>query len=57
MGGATTDGRIEVVIRGSDEYVAAGELAGLVEWVEVTGPPEVRDRLASLGRALAERYG
>ncbi|KQY21971.1 transcriptional regulator [Cellulomonas sp. Root485] len=57
VGGTTSDGRIEVAIRGSDEYVAAGELAGLIEWVEVTGPPEVRDRLASLGRALAERYG
>jgi predicted DNA-binding transcriptional regulator YafY len=57
MGGPTTDGRIEVVIRGSDEYVLAGELAGLIEWIEVTGPPGVRDRLASIGTALVERYG
>jgi predicted DNA-binding transcriptional regulator YafY len=57
VGGPTTDGRIEVVIRGSDEYVAAGELAGLVEWLEVTGPPGVRARLASMGNALVERYG
>ncbi|MBB4969346.1 helix-turn-helix transcriptional regulator [Saccharothrix violaceirubra] len=57
VGGTTADGRIEVVIRGQDEYVVAGELSGLVEWVEVTGPPSVRDRLASIGTALVERYG
>ncbi|MDQ0372279.1 helix-turn-helix transcriptional regulator [Cellulomonas humilata] len=57
VGGSTTDGRIEVVIRGNDEYVLAGELAGLVEWIEVTDPPGVRGHLASIGNALAERYG
>ncbi|MFC5819367.1 helix-turn-helix transcriptional regulator [Nonomuraea harbinensis] len=56
VGGSTADGRIEVVIRGYDEYTLAGELAGLVEWLEVTGPPGVRDHLASIGNALAERY-
>jgi predicted DNA-binding transcriptional regulator YafY len=57
VGGPTTDGRIEVVIRGYNEYALAGELAGLVEWLEVTGPAGVRDRLASIGDALVERYG
>ncbi|RSM70845.1 WYL domain-containing protein [Actinoplanes sp. ATCC 53533] len=57
VGGSTTDGRIEVVIRGYHEYALAGELAGLVEWLEVTGPPGVRDHLAAIGHALAERYG
>ncbi|WP_232323840.1 helix-turn-helix transcriptional regulator [Catenuloplanes japonicus] len=57
VGGPTADGRVEVVIRGSDEYVVAGELAGLVAWVEVTGPPGVRERLAAMGKALTERYG
>jgi predicted DNA-binding transcriptional regulator YafY len=57
VGGSGTDGRIEVVIRGRDEYVFAGELAGLVEWIEVTGPPGVRAHLASMGNALVERYG
>ncbi|MER6911791.1 YafY family protein [Streptomyces sp. NPDC000594] len=57
VGGATADGRVEVVIRGHDEYMLAGELAGLVAWVEVTGPPGVRDQLASIGNALVERYG
>lgn len=57
VGGSTPDGRIEVAIRGHNAYAMAGELAGLVEWLEVTGPPEVRDRLASIGRALVEGYG
>ena len=57
VGGTTTDGRIEVVIRGYNEYALAGELAGLVEWLEVTGPAGVRDHLASIGNALVERYG
>jgi predicted DNA-binding transcriptional regulator YafY len=57
VGGSATDGRIEVVIRGHDEYALAGELAGLVEWLEVTSPPGVRDHLASIGNALVERYG
>ena len=57
VGGATTDGRIEVVIRGNDEYKLAGELAGLVDYLEVTGPPGVRDHLASIGTVLVARYG
>jgi hypothetical protein len=31
VGGSTTDGRIEVTIRGYNEYALAGELAGLVD--------------------------
>jgi predicted DNA-binding transcriptional regulator YafY len=57
VGGSTTDGRVEVVIRGYNEYALAGELAGLIEWLEVTGPAGVRDHLASIGNALVERYG
>ncbi|MEN0129099.1 MAG: WYL domain-containing protein, partial [Brevundimonas sp.] len=38
VGGATADGRVEVVIRGHDEHMVAGELSGLVDWIEVTGP-------------------
>ncbi|GEK20488.1 helix-turn-helix transcriptional regulator [Cellulomonas xylanilytica] len=56
VGGPTADGRIEVVIRGRDEHTLAGELAGLVEWVEVAGPPGVRDHLTAIGNALVERY-
>ncbi|TBL42789.1 WYL domain-containing protein [Verrucosispora sp. SN26_14.1] len=57
VGGSRPDGRIEVVIRGNDEHTLAGELAGLVEWIEVTGPPGVRGHLASIGNALVGRYG
>ncbi|MEV4808135.1 hypothetical protein AB0K18_49825 [Nonomuraea sp. NPDC049421] len=31
--------------------------AGLVERLEVTGPPGVRDHLTLIGNALVERYG
>ena len=57
VGGSTPDGGIEIVIRGHDEYALAGELAGLIEWLDVTGPQGVRDHLASIGRSLAARYG
>ena len=57
VGGATTDGRVEVVIRGYNEYALAGELAGLIEWLEVTGPSGVRDHLASIGTKLVDQYG
>jgi hypothetical protein len=58
VGGSTADGRIEIVIRGGhDEHVLAGELAGLVDWLEVTDPPGVRSHLASIGSTLVERYG
>lgn len=56
VGGSMADDRIEIVIRGRDEYTLAGELAGLHEWLEVTGPQGVRDRLAAIGRALVARY-
>jgi predicted DNA-binding transcriptional regulator YafY len=56
VGGSTPDGRIEIVIRGHNEYALAGELAGLIEWVEVTGPPGVRDHLASIGSSLVALY-
>lgn len=56
VGGATDDDRLEVVVRGHNEYALAGELAGFVEWLEVIGPPDVRDRLASIGRSLVGRY-
>ncbi|MCX2954001.1 helix-turn-helix transcriptional regulator [Lentzea sp. NEAU-D7] len=57
VGGSTAGGRVEVVIRGYNEYALAGELAGMVEWLEITGPAGVRDHLVSIGNALVERYG
>jgi predicted DNA-binding transcriptional regulator YafY len=56
VGGSTPDGRIEIVIRGHNEYALAGELAGLIEWLEVTGPQGVCDHLASIGSALVALY-
>lgn len=56
VGGSTPDGRIEIVIRGRDEFALAGELAWLTEWLEVTDPQGVRDHLASIGGALVARY-
>ena len=35
---------------------SAGTLLGAGRWVEVLGPPEVRSRVASTARAIAERY-
>ncbi|MFN8075096.1 MAG: WYL domain-containing protein [Kineosporiaceae bacterium] len=57
VGGPADGGRIHVVVRGYNDYALAGELAGLVEWVEVTGPPGVLEHLAVIGEALVERYG
>ena len=57
VGGTTDDGRIRVVIRGPDPYAVAGELAGLAEWLDVSGPASVRDHLAAIGATLVERYG
>lgn len=54
--GVTADGRTEVTIRGSSEYALAGELAGLVEWLEIIEPRAVRDHLAWIGRSLVDRY-
>ncbi|GAB2573947.1 transcriptional regulator [Paractinoplanes abujensis] len=56
VGTAARDGRIEVVIRGYNEYALAGELAGLIEWLEVLGPPGVRQHLAQIGTALLKHY-
>lgn len=56
VGGTTPDGRVEVVIRGHNEYALAGELSGLIEWLEITSPQSVRDHLASIGSALVAQY-
>ncbi|MEO1055859.1 MAG: WYL domain-containing protein [Actinomycetota bacterium] len=56
VGGPNDDGAIEVVIRGYDESTIANELAGLVSILEVTSPVAVRTSLASVGRALVDRY-
>lgn len=57
VGGTSADGRVEVTIRGYNEHALAGELAGLVEWLEITAPAGVRRRLAAIGSALTDTYG
>lgn len=56
IGQAMSDGRIPVVIHAPSEYGIAGHLAGLVEWLDITSPPGVRDHLARIGAALTRRY-
>lgn len=56
IGQARSDGRIPVVIHAPSEYGIAGHLAGLVEWLDITSPPGVRDHLRMIGAALTERY-
>lgn len=57
IGTAASDGRIPVVIHAPSAYGIAGHLAGLVEWLDITGPPSVRHHLAAIGAALSNRYG
>ncbi len=57
VGGTTPDGRVELVIRGHSPYAVAGELAGLVEWLQIDDPPHVRRHLAAIGQQLVGRYG
>ena len=56
IGDTRDDGRISVLIRGPSEYGLAGHLAGLVEWLEISSPQSVRDRMAAIGDALVEKY-
>ncbi|MEM7286986.1 MAG: WYL domain-containing protein [Actinomycetota bacterium] len=56
VGGAAPDGRIEVVVRGNNDHALAGELAGLVEWLEITAPPGVRTHLAEIGARLVAQH-
>jgi predicted DNA-binding transcriptional regulator YafY len=51
------DGRVRAEVRGYEAESAAGELVGFGRYLEVLGPPEVRDRLARLGAELVARYG
>jgi predicted DNA-binding transcriptional regulator YafY len=57
VGETTDDGRVTVDIGLWHTDSAAMELAGYSFGLEVLDPPEVRDRLASIGNRLVERYG
>jgi predicted DNA-binding transcriptional regulator YafY len=51
------EGRVAVELRSWSAHTVAGELAAFARWVEVVGPPEVRDALADLGSDLVALYG
>jgi predicted DNA-binding transcriptional regulator YafY len=57
VGAEQDDGRIEVDLGFPVSHDdPARELAGYAGAVEVLGPPDVRDRLVEIGRALVSRY-
>lgn len=56
IGPGQPDGRVEVEMRGHSVEALAGEIAGLGAGVEVVDPPEVRARLAAIGRELMTAY-
>jgi len=57
VGEPGADGRVAVELRSWSAHTVAGELAAFARWVEVEGPPEVRDALAVLGSDLVALYG
>jgi predicted DNA-binding transcriptional regulator YafY len=57
IGPTGPDGRVEIELRGHHVESLAGEIAGLGAALEVVDPPELRDRLASVGAELTATYG
>jgi predicted DNA-binding transcriptional regulator YafY len=51
------DGWLRLRLRLDWPEEAPGHLLGAGRWVEVIDPPEIRARVASTARAIAERYG
>lgn len=51
------DERVALELRDASPTMLAVQLAGFGDRIEVTGPPEVRDELGRIGRALARSYG
>jgi predicted DNA-binding transcriptional regulator YafY len=49
--------RIAIEMRSNSAAVLAKEIAGFVEVLDITSPPEVLRELASIGYALTVRYG
>ncbi len=56
IGPASGDGRVEIELRGRHVDELAGEIAGLGAALEVLDPPELRQRLATLGTELVGTY-
>ena len=51
------DDKVDVEVGSRSPAWIAERLAGWADYVHVIGPPEVRNELAAIGRALLERYG
>jgi predicted DNA-binding transcriptional regulator YafY len=56
LGGTHDDGWIDVEIGFNDSYNPATELAGYAVFLDVLGPPPVREALATIGSSLVARY-
>ena len=56
IGMAVDDGRVEVEVRGHNEYSIAADLAGFGAMLEVLEPAGVRQRLVALAEELAVLY-
>ena len=56
LGPSDPDGRVEIAVRGYSLESLAAELGGLGARLEITEPPELRDRLAELARELMATY-
>lgn len=56
LGPPAPDGRVDIAVRGYSLESLAVELGGLGARLEVTDPPELRQRLAALGEELTRAY-
>ena len=48
--------KIDVEVGAGSTWIIAQNLAGWADYLEVVSPPEVRDHLADIGRALTAQY-
>jgi len=55
-GDEEVDGLIEVELRAQSELMAARQLAGFADAVEIVSPDSVREHLADIGRGLLRRH-
>lgn len=55
--GAADGDWVHVEARGHHVRELANELSGFGAWMDVLDPPELREELLELGRALVDRYG
>jgi predicted DNA-binding transcriptional regulator YafY len=56
-GAEAPDGRHDLALRVQSELMAARQLAGFADAIEVLSPDRVRAQLADIGRGLVRRHG